>query len=69
VQKCTGDIRRLRARSLTDAALRTHQLGAMVGWLRWQLAGDLNAKTMFVGSACTLCNDAAWSVKKQKNLN
>jgi hypothetical protein len=52
-----------------DAALRTHQLGAMVGWLRWQLAGDLNAKSMFVGSACTLCNDAAWSVKKQKNLN
>jgi hypothetical protein len=52
-----------------DAAIRTHQLGAIVGWLRWQLAGDLNAKGMFVGSACTLCNDAAWSTKKQKNLN
>jgi hypothetical protein len=52
-----------------DAAIRTHQLGAMVGWLRWQLAGDQNAKKMFVGSACSLCGDTAWSVKKQKNLN
>lgn len=52
-----------------DAAIRTHQLGAMVGWLRWQLGGDQNAKQLFVGSACTLCGDAAWSTKKQKNLN
>ncbi|HEX6246180.1 MAG TPA: hypothetical protein VFZ61_34890, partial [Polyangiales bacterium] len=52
-----------------DAAIRTHQLGAMVGWLRWQLGGDQQAKQLFVGSACTLCGDAAWSTKKQKNLN
>jgi hypothetical protein len=52
-----------------DAALRTHQLGAMVGWLRWQLAGDTAAKDMFVGDACTLCSDAAWSTAKSKNLD
>lgn len=52
-----------------DAAIRTHQLAAMVGWLRWQLAGDSNAKSMFVGDACSLCSDAAWSTAKSKNLN
>ncbi|HET8939877.1 MAG TPA: hypothetical protein VFN67_40835 [Polyangiales bacterium] len=52
-----------------DAMLRTHQLGAMVGWLRWQLAADTNAKSMFVGDACALCKDAAWSTAKSKNLN
>lgn len=52
-----------------DATIRSHQLGAMVAWLRWQLAGDQSAKDLFAGTACKLCNDAAWSVKKQKNLN
>jgi hypothetical protein len=51
-----------------DPALRTHQLGAMVGWLRWQLLGDANAGNMFVGDACTLCSDPAWSTAKPKNL-
>jgi hypothetical protein len=50
-----------------DPALRSHQLGAMVGWLRWQLAGDESLKNMFVGSSCTLCSDTAWTVQ-QKNL-
>ena len=52
-----------------DSAIRTHQFGAMVGWLRWQLAGDVNARTLFVGTACTLCKDTAWGTAKQKNLN
>ena len=51
-----------------DATIRAHQFGAMVGWLRWQLASDANAKNMFVGAACTLCKDAAWSSIKQKDL-
>lgn len=51
-----------------DPALRTHQLGAMVGWLRWQLLGDANAGNMFVGDSCTLCSDPAWSTAKPKNL-
>lgn len=52
-----------------DPAIRTHQLGAMVGWLRWQLVGDANAKNMFVGDSCGLCMDVAWSTAKQKNLD
>jgi hypothetical protein len=52
-----------------DPALRSHQLGAMVGWLRWQLLGDASARNMFVGDACTLCSDPAWSTAKPKNLN
>lgn len=52
-----------------DATIRAHQFGAMVGWLRWQLAGDANAKNLFVGATCTLCKDAAWSSIKQKDLN
>jgi hypothetical protein len=52
-----------------DPAIRSHQLGAMVGWLRWQLLGDTNARNMFVGDTCGLCGDAAWSTAKPKNLN
>jgi hypothetical protein len=52
-----------------DATIRTHQFGAMVGWLRWQLGGDTMAKAMFAGDTCSLCMDAAWSVAQQKNLN
>jgi hypothetical protein len=51
-----------------DATLRAHQFGAMVGWLRWQLAGDTNAKSLFPGDACTLCKDGHWSPVKQKDL-
>jgi len=52
-----------------DSTIRAHQLGAMVGWLRWQLAGDESQKSMFVGDACTLCSDPAWGVAMQKNWN
>lgn len=52
-----------------DAALRTHQLGAIVGWLRWQLGGDDQAEALFVGDSCGLCMDAAWSTAQSKNLN
>lgn len=52
-----------------EPAIRVHQLGAMVGWLRWQLAGDERAKGMFIGDACTLCTDAAWSKADRKNWN
>lgn len=51
-----------------DATIRAHQFGAMVGWLRWQLAGDTNAKAMFAGPDCRFCKDAAWSSIKQKDL-
>jgi hypothetical protein len=43
-------------------------IGAMVGWLRWKLAGDESLKSMFVGTDCTLCKpDTGWTVQ-QKNL-
>ena len=51
-----------------DPAIRTHQLGAMVGWLRWQLLGDMKAGSLFTGDACMLCSDPAWSTAKAKNL-
>jgi hypothetical protein len=51
-----------------DAALRTLQLAAITGWLRWQLASDAGNKGMFAGSACTLCKDAGWTVQ-QKSLD
>lgn len=52
-----------------DATIRAHQFGAMVGWLRWQLAADDSTKAMFVGDSCRLCKDAAWSSVKQKSLD
>ena len=51
-----------------DSAIRAHQFGAMVAWLRWQLAADTATKALFAGSTCGLCMDAAWSVAKQKSL-
>jgi hypothetical protein len=51
-----------------DAALRSKFAAACVGWLRWQLAGDLAQKQVFVGADCTLCKDASWTAQ-QKNLN
>ena len=52
-----------------DPAIRSHQLGAMVAWLRWQLLGDQNAGALFAGDDCALCSDPAWSTAKSKNLN
>ncbi len=37
----------------------------VVAWLDWQLRGDHHAARMFVGPACGLCRDAAWSVQKK----
>jgi len=51
-----------------DATIRTQQFGAMIGWLRWQLAADNAAKDLFTGG-CKLCMDPAWSTAKQKSLN
>ncbi|MGH7438946.1 MAG: hypothetical protein ACRENE_24935 [Polyangiaceae bacterium] len=43
-------------------------LAATVAWLRWQLAGDLTMKAMFVGSSCGFCTQTStWQVQ-QKNL-
>jgi hypothetical protein len=41
------------------AFLQMH--GAVVGWLRWQLAGDMDMKKMFVGPDCELCTRMSWS--------
>jgi hypothetical protein len=43
--------------------------GAVAGWFRWQLAGDLVMKKMFVAPPdCGLCTRQDWSVQT-KNLN
>jgi hypothetical protein len=43
--------------------------GAVAGWFRWQLAGDLVMKKMFVAPPdCGLCTRQNWSVQT-KNLN
>ena len=39
----------------------------ITGWLRWQLMDDQMLKPMFVGDACTVCEDSNWTVQ-QKNL-
>ena len=38
-----------------------------VAWLEWQLRGDQKAKEWFVGDACRLCADKAWTLER-KNL-
>ncbi|MCO1574268.1 acetylxylan esterase [Crossiella sp. SN42] len=42
---------------------RTRVLGAVTAWLRYWLAGDQRAKSVFFGqeSSCELCGDEAWS--------
>jgi hypothetical protein len=35
--------------------------GASTAWARWRLMGDTRARAMFVGAACGLCNNPAWS--------
>lgn len=42
---------------------------ATIGWLRWQLAGDLSLAKMFVGVDCELCAAGSGYVVKQKDLN
>ena len=39
-----------------------------LGWLQWQLNGDMTAAKMFVGADCELCKSTTWTVKK-KMLN
>jgi hypothetical protein len=46
-----------------SAFLQMH--GAVVGWLRWQLIGDMSMKNMFVGSDCELCTRKNWSCKSK----
>lgn len=41
---------------------------AMIGWLRWQLAGDQSIKQMFVGADCGLCAADSGLIVKQKDL-
>jgi hypothetical protein len=42
---------------------------AMVGWLRWRLAGDKTQRALFVGPSCTLCAaSSGWTVR-QKDLD
>lgn len=35
-------------------------------WLDWQLKGDTAAARQFVGPACGLCGDAAWTVTQKR---
>jgi hypothetical protein len=39
---------------------------AVVDWLNWQLRKDRFAAKSFVGEACGLCIDPAWSIAKKK---
>ena len=41
-------------------------LEGVTGWFRTHLAGDQNARALFYGSGCGLCDDPAWSI--QRNL-
>ncbi|HEY8525025.1 MAG TPA: hypothetical protein VIL48_08690 [Acidimicrobiales bacterium] len=36
--------------------------GPATAWFRWQLMGDTNARSLFVGADCGLCNSNDWSV-------
>jgi hypothetical protein len=38
---------------------------AGVAWLQWQLKGDMSAARMFRSSACGLCSDPQWEVRKK----
>jgi hypothetical protein len=51
-----------------DDPLRLKMIGAVIGWLRWQLAGDESRKRMFVGSDCELCEPGSGWTIEQKNL-
>jgi hypothetical protein len=48
--------------------LKKQYLAAAAAWLRWQLAGDLTMKALFVGANCGFClQTSTWTVQ-QKNL-
>ena len=36
-----------------------------VNWLQWQLRGDAQARTWFVGDDCKLCVDAEWTLESK----
>ena len=42
---------------------------AAVAWWQWRLKGDREAKKMFVGADCGLCNHTAEFEYGQKGLN
>jgi hypothetical protein len=51
-----------------DDPLKLKMIGAVVGWLRWQLASDKTQKPLFAGPDCKLCaSDSGWTIK-QKDL-
>ena len=57
---------------LTDAArgaddpLKLKMIGAIVGWLRWRLAGDQSQRPRYAGPDCELCDPGSgWSVKQR----
>ena len=37
-----------------------------VSWLNWQLRGDAQSATRFVGEDCGLCKDARWSLQRKQ---
>jgi hypothetical protein len=51
-----------------DDPKKLDYIGAMVGWLRWQLAGDDSYRSMFVGTDCTLCLSTSGWIVQQKDL-
>jgi hypothetical protein len=52
----------------TADPLKSHYNGAVVAWLRWQLAGDERMKQLFVGASCGYCSQPmVWKVQ-QKGL-
>ena len=38
---------------------------AVGAWLKWQLKGDETGRRMFVGEACGLCVDKAWTIQRK----
>jgi len=36
-----------------------------VNWLQWQLRGDAEARSWFVGENCRLCSDAEWTLQSK----
>jgi dienelactone hydrolase len=47
-----------------DSAIK-RSAAATTAWLRWQVMSDVSYKAWFVGSACTLCKDSAWTVQQK----
>ncbi len=54
--------------NMSMSPLKVYYLASSVAWLRWQLAGDLTMKALFVGPDCGYCKQPmVWEVK-QKDL-